>query len=1097
MTLKIETIFTTCEPRADVLSGSTRDEHFAADLAKVINGTAPKEYATPETFFAHTHPTRGMKALLDAACRRLSGAGNEVSSIIRLDTQYGGGKTHGLIALVHAAQGGQSVSNIAEFVNPEFLPKGKVRVAAFDGDNADPANGAKLEDGLYAYTPWGQLAYNLAGREGFERVKKSDEAFTSPGALTLGELFGGEPTLIVLDEIAVYLRKAEKAHPGSSAQFPTFVRALIKAVTESPQAVLVYTLAVGKGDKEASGHSHENNLALNAFAEAEHEGARSATNLNPTEDDETADVVRRRLFAKVDHSAAEKVVSEYISLWKSNSNQLPDDAQAVGIKDRFLKSYPLHPELLEVLTKKTSTLSNFQRTRGMLRLLAKTVCELWRTQPQDAYAIHVHHIDLGADVIRSEVLTKLEQQPLAPALKGDVESTPGDSPSLAEQIDEKQYPGQLPVTTFIARTIFLNTLAYGQDLVGVAAPDLLFSVCSPALEPSFVEQARKKFVAESLYLDDHPGVPMRFQVEPNLNQMILRLMREVEQADIQTELNVKIKDLYSRSGSQFELIAFPGGPYEVPDDVSDGRPYLVIHGYDAISIAGDPRDVPADIADIYQHKGTNNEFRQLKNNVVFLVADERQRDGMKDRVRRRLALRKLNTPEYLRDLADYQQEKVKEEHKRSEFEVAQAILLCYRHLFYPSHMPLSDSQIPLAHCSIEVGGAGDSPGSGQKLVTRHLHDAKKLLLEGDAPTGAAYVRDQTPMRTKGSISAQELRNEFRRAPRLPILLGDEPFLACVHQGIDHGQFVYVADGQVWGQGDPRPTIRLNENTFVHTAEDAREKHLWPRPEPLKVLLRINPSPVSSNQPVTVTVNISGGVPPFELSSSTAKLALGKTDSRSPMAVLSLAGSQDISVKITDVRGVEETATATVTVVEGSGGTGGGERGESGSDSGPGSGTSGTPPPPPPTDLKAEGQLAQALNELGEKARKGKVDRLSKLSIRFFDWSAAFKVQPALAMLTEHLVTCRFEIEIDTEGADEFIIQFTGTIAKATKLRPFLEAELRESEERDFQPVYDVSSSAGIETELASFNQFVKSLTKFGSGEAYVEAWAFDAKEALV
>ena len=154
----MDTIFDLCKPRDDVLEGRIRDEEFAADLASVVAGKAPKEYQDPVTFFSHTHPTRGLRTLLETVCRRLSGEGGEVNSIIRLDTQYGGGKTHSLIALTHAVRGMNGVKNRDEFVDRKLLPEGDVQVAALDGENSDPANGMTLEKGLRAHSLWGQMA---------------------------------------------------------------------------------------------------------------------------------------------------------------------------------------------------------------------------------------------------------------------------------------------------------------------------------------------------------------------------------------------------------------------------------------------------------------------------------------------------------------------------------------------------------------------------------------------------------------------------------------------------------------------------------------------------------------------------------------------------------------------------------------------------------------------------------------------------------------------------------------------------------------------------------------------------------------------------
>ena len=179
--MSLPTIFETCTPREDVLNGTIADADFAADLAKVIRGIASDDYQKPERFFANTYPTAGLRNLLRNVMARLSGDSSAAAGIFRLDTSYGGGKTHGLIALTHAAHGMKGVANVSEFVDPKFVPTGKIRIAAFDGENADPANGRNMADGILAHTPWGELACSLAGKAGYERIRKSDESHTAPG----------------------------------------------------------------------------------------------------------------------------------------------------------------------------------------------------------------------------------------------------------------------------------------------------------------------------------------------------------------------------------------------------------------------------------------------------------------------------------------------------------------------------------------------------------------------------------------------------------------------------------------------------------------------------------------------------------------------------------------------------------------------------------------------------------------------------------------------------------------------------------------------------------------------------------------------------
>ncbi len=756
-------IYTTCKPRADVEAGTTKDEQFAADLAQVVRGTAPREYTDAATFFRHSYPTRGMKDLLKAVCKRISGIGGEVASIIRLQTPYGGGKTHALIALVHAVRGMPSVANISEFVEPSLLPKGKVRVAALDGENSDPANGLTLEGDLRAYSLWGELAYRLAGAEGYRRVQESDRKHSAPGAETMRELFGGEPTLIMLDEVSVYLRRVERVHPGASNQFTAFLQALIKAVESSPNAALVLTLAVGKDAEARDAYREEHERALESLAEAEAVASRKATQMNPTDEDETADVLRRRLFDDVDLAAATTVCDGYSQTWNNNRASLPHAAFTPEMKDQFRRGYPLHPETLAVLTDKVASLSTFQRTRGMLRLLARTVHLLWKDRPTDAFAIHPHHINPGFGPIRDEITTRLGQGDYTPALKSDVAAVAGDDPATAQLLDVRFYPGQLPITSYIARTVFLHTLAHGDAAKGILPDRLKFAICSPGVEPSFIEQARVRFLSESLFLDDRPGSPMRFQVEPNLTQLIRKQKNEIDASEVRVELHERIRQLFGVSGGAFNLVPFPAGPYEVPDEVGDGRPFLIVMGYEALAIAIEPKGLPPEIDAIVKHKGADNRLREFRNNLIFIVADERLRENMKDRVRTRLALAELKKPDRIRLLAKHQQMKIKEDFHRLQMEIAQAIVACHRHLFYPSHLPMPGISELIAHAAIEAHHVSDAPGNGQVHLVRVLRENKKLLDQGDQPDAPAYVRDQTPLKIKGEISTQTLRNEFRKA----------------------------------------------------------------------------------------------------------------------------------------------------------------------------------------------------------------------------------------------------------------------------------------------------------------------------------------------
>ncbi len=823
--MTVPTIFDTCRPRTDVLKGRISEADFAADLAQVILGKGNEEYLDPKHFFANTYPTRGLKNLLANVCQRLNGIGDEVASIFRLDTSYGGGKTHGLIALTHAARGMQGVSEVQEFVDPSLIPKGHVRIAAFDGENADPANGRDMGDGVLAHTPWGEIAYALAGKDGYKRVRNSDLSRIAPGAETLRELFAGEPTLILLDELSVYLRKVRNIE-GARYQLTAFLTSLFKAVEGSPNAALVYTLAIGKDGRAIDAYTEENQFIADNMAEAESVSARKATLLNPTEEDETVQVLRRRLFKSIHQERAEATVQAYKHLWLTSRDSLADEAARSETFETFQASYPLHPEVLETLTSKTATLGNFQRVRGMLRLLARTVSHLWKEKPSDATAIHPHHIDPGYEPIRQEIVTRLGQTAYVPAIANDVAGSGAGKKALAQEIDNNFHSGMPPYAVYTARTIFLHTLAFNDPLKGLSPEQLRYSVLCPAMDITFIEEARKKFIADSAYLDDRPGAPMRFLAEANLRQIIRREEQYVDAGEARAELNDRIRQIFA--GRPFDMNAFPGGPYDVPDEVGNGGPQLVVLSYDGVTVGGSVESVPELIERIYSRKGSEGSaLRVLRNNLVFVVADDARKNEMRRTTYQRLALRELKKPERIIDLAEHQQLKVRELEARSEQELAIAIQQCYRHIFYPSRNRVGKSEVDLAHSAIDIHSASNQPGAGQRQIVRVLRDLRKLRLSEDEPDSPAYVRDRTPLK-KGQITTLTLRDEFRRDPALPILIGDDIFIRGVRRGIEHGEYVYRRGDLLFGPGDPAAEIAIDEQSVVFTMMYAKNAGVWPR-----------------------------------------------------------------------------------------------------------------------------------------------------------------------------------------------------------------------------------------------------------------------------
>lgn len=1027
--MTLPNMFDVCTPREDVLKGAIAESDFAADLAQVLKGDAPDEYTDPVKFFANTHPTRGLRNLLLNVCHRLNGSAEQVASIFRLDTNYGGGKTHSLIALTHAVKGMSGVANTNEFIDPAHLPKGEVRIAAFDGENADPTNGRPLGDGVRAYTPWGEIAYSLAGYAGYEIIRKSDENGVAPGSETIKELFGNEPTLILIDELAVYLRKLGATdRKRAGGQLTAFMTSLFKAVESTKNAAMVYTLAIGKDKHATDAYAPENMEIAEVMEEVESVSARKAALLDPTEEDETVKVLRRRLFSHIDDNRAVEIIERYRQLWETNKEHLPPSGSGDTKLEAFTAGYPLHPELIETMKEKTSTLGTFQRVRGMLRILARVVAQLWKEKPKDAYAVHLHHINPGNGPIRQEIVTKLGQSVYVPALAADIAAVEGSQPALAQEFDEEFCKGLAPYGSYVARVIFLHTLAFHENLKGLTPPELRYSIVSPGTDISFIDDAHRRFIQSSAYLDDRPNSPLRFLAEANLTQMIRRQERNVDKGEVRAQLNDRIKSIFS--GDTFNMVPFPSMPNDIPDESGGGKPFLGIINYDADDVSGENVTLPQLVHELYRKKSSSGDLRKNRNNVAFVVVDTNKKNDVKASMARRLALEILRNPDKIKDLAEHQQERLLELYRKSEQELAVTIQQAYRHVFYPTRDRLEGVELDIGHTVIDVHNASADPGAGQKQVQRVLQAINKLRLAGDTPDSPIYIRDKTPLK-KGQITTAALREEYWRDPSLPMLHGDDVFLRSIRQGIEQGEFVYKSGDLVWGQGDPFAEIKIDEQSIVMTVAYAKQHNIWPPKEP---------------EP-----EVPGGT-----------------------------GTGDEGKDIPGSGGTGEGKRT-----GGGGSTGTGETGDTGT------GTTSTVDPS--TVIRVEDVLKAALNQVWETARGRKFDRIASLRLKIFEATDGFKLLGLVGSVQKADKKVIMEGDYSTKDGSELGIEFSGTVQDAQPVKDFLDPQLRAASDKTVSVVFEISFDDGLDLSGDDPEKLADRLTKFGTGAVFVEAIAEGAK----
>lgn len=813
----MKTIFDSCEPRSEVLKGELREEIFAARLRDVIIGKADPVYQDPAIFFDNTYPTEGLKLLLDEALGRLTGLKPAGNAIIRLETAFGGGKTHNLIALYHAVKGYRPDDSL---VDPTLIPTpGSIQVVGVVGSDLSPSTGLPHK-GFRTYTLWGEIVAQSTRDSNPELVQRCEQDRAAPGTGLWEELIGGEPTLIMLDEVARHLRAAKNVpttHKSDLAeQTVAFLMSLFEFVASREQVVVVYTLA---DPQDAFGKETEE--LRQALAEARRVSARQERVITPTGETEISAIVTHRLFRRIVRAASQATAAAYAAYLKKALDQgadLPSRAARAEYAQEMVNDYPFHPELLTTLNRKTSTIPNFQKTRGALRLLARVVRRLWETRPRDAWLIHPHHLDLAVEDIAGDLTSRLERPAFKQVIEADIVSPKVGSPAHAQMIDTPWLEaGKPPYARRTATTAFLHSLTQG-IATGVDPADLALAVLQPDDDPTMVIKAAKRLYGIGWFFD-WDGRRYRFKTEPSLNKIITDEMGLVGRTKAKAELDGRIRQVWKTG--YFKPAYFPSEAGDVDDDAD--KPKLVIIHYDAATSNVGAAAPPDLVRKIFDHAGSLEGYRRFRNNVLFLVADEGQVDNMVQVAQRYLAIgRIIGDAERLSEFHEEQRKKLKKMGEAAELEVRVAITKAYKYLYYPS----ADAPQKHSNLTCETLPAQDQGEVNQdqsNVVLRVLKQLQKVLTADDPTLPAAFVKAKAWDAGQVTTSTEDLRRAFARRMGLRILLDLNQLKKTVRNGIGQGTWIYydTAEQIGYGTASPAPLVQISEDVILYTPEEAR------------------------------------------------------------------------------------------------------------------------------------------------------------------------------------------------------------------------------------------------------------------------------------
>jgi uncharacterized protein len=451
-------------PHKDVASGRYMQAEFAADLAQVHSAGGSDEYRDPVEFFRRTYMTAGLKDLLLGALQRIAGTGGD--PVIELQTNFGGGKTHSMLALYHAfGEAKGKLAGVDEVVAEAGLKVApKARRVVLVGTAMSPAEETKKSDGVIVRTMWGEMAWQLGhaaggkGKEAFQLVAESDAKGTSPGSKILVELFRKYgPVVILIDEWVAYARQVVGKRDLPSGDFEaqtSFAQALTEAAKAAEKTLVVASIPASK--IEIGGENGE--LALDTLKNV---FTRVGKPWRPASADEGFEIVRRRLFEPVEgkeaETAREAVVRAFAKMYKDGAEDFPQGCSERAYEHELTNAYPIHPELFRRLYDDWSTLDKFQRTRGVLRLLAKVVHRLWESQ-DGSLMILPSSVPMFDGAVRSE-LTRYLPDVWEPIISQDVDG----EHSLPLELDRSSPNlGKISACRRVARTLYMGT-APGAD----------------------------------------------------------------------------------------------------------------------------------------------------------------------------------------------------------------------------------------------------------------------------------------------------------------------------------------------------------------------------------------------------------------------------------------------------------------------------------------------------------------------------------------------------------------------------------------------------------------------------------------------------------
>ncbi len=659
-------------PHPDVLANRFKEAEFAADLFAVDAGYATEDYAAPENFYRITFLTEGLKRVLLSALQRLRGSGGD--PVIGLQTAFGGGKTHTMLAVLHLAKATdlELLEGIAPLVEKAGIKTWKKpKVAVFVGSSKGTDVSLNLKDGPKLHTLWGYIAWRLAGDKGLKIVQEAETARTNPGSELMVEVFKlAGPSVILLDELVAFARQL----PDDRFEaFLSFVQSLTEAAKMVSGILIVGSLP--ESDLEAGGDK-----GVQALRRLQAVFGRVHSTWLPASGDETYEIIRRRLFQPFDadgEKARDETVKAFHDLYRKNAAEFPPEAKEARYLELLRLSYPIHPELFDRLSKDWASLEKFQRTRGVLRFMANVVGVLWHAQVRDPL-ITPARVPIAHERIRASVL-----YPLDPGFGAVVDrEVDGDSalPSRMEANPSRRI-SQLRAATRSARAVFLcSAPLVGQPNAGLNGQGLRLACAEPGDQLAIFGEALRELSERATYLYEEAG-RYWFSTQPTLNRLADERAKALPDHEVDAAIVQVLRDDAGTKGGFHRVYAAPDDPIAIDEAASLS---LVILGPEMPHAGkGATASLAAEAANETLTRCRASQ-RRFRNTLLFAAPDEGLLGTAREAMRKAMAWTSIVGDKRLQQqLTQTQAGDALDKQKTAREGAQKAVRLAWNHVLYP------------------------------------------------------------------------------------------------------------------------------------------------------------------------------------------------------------------------------------------------------------------------------------------------------------------------------------------------------------------------------------------------------------------------------